>query len=76
MDNGHRGLHACQLSVFWTESPSFSSHRNLRPRRLKSPYFEHRRKSRCAGHHDPHLEAYRAFGFRAEWSKVDTVFSI
>ena len=37
-------LHTCQLSVFWTESPSFfSSHRNLRPPRLKSPSCEHRR---------------------------------
>ena len=35
-------MHTCQLSGFWTESPSFSSHQNLRPRRLKSPSFEHR----------------------------------
>ena len=34
---------SCQLSGFWTESPTFSSHQNLRPRRLKSPSFEHRR---------------------------------
>ena len=37
--------HTCHLSVIWTESPSFSSNRNLRPRRLKSPSFEHRRFS-------------------------------
>ena len=35
--------HTSQLSGFWTESPSFSSHQNLRPRRLQSPSFEHRR---------------------------------
>ena len=35
--------HTCHLSVIWTESPSFSSNRNLLPRRLKSPSFEHRR---------------------------------
>ena len=28
---------------FWTESPSFPSHQNLRPRRLKYTCFEHRR---------------------------------
>ena len=36
-------VHTCQFSGFWTKSLSFSSHRNLRPRRLKSPSFEHRR---------------------------------
>ena len=35
-------VHTCQLSVFRTESPSFSSRQNLRPRRRKSPSFEHR----------------------------------
>ena len=35
--------HTCQLSGFWTESPSFLSHQNLRPHRSKSPSFEHRR---------------------------------
>ena len=35
--------HTCQFYVFWAESPSFSSHRNLLPRRLKSPSFEPRR---------------------------------
>ena len=34
------GQHTCQLYVFWTESPSFSSYRKLRPRRLKYPSFE------------------------------------
>ena len=33
--------HTCQLSVIGTESPSFSSRQNLRPRRPKSPSFEH-----------------------------------
>ena len=42
----------------------------------KSPSFDHRRKNICSGHHDPHLEAYRAFGFRAEASKLDVAFSI
>ena len=32
----------CQLSVIGTDSPSFSSCQNLRPRRRKSPSFEHR----------------------------------
>ena len=36
-------LHTCRLSGFWTDSPSFSSHQNLRPLRLKSPSCEHRR---------------------------------
>ena len=36
------GGHTCQLSVIGTESPSFSSRQNLRPRRPKSPSFEHR----------------------------------
>ena len=35
-------IHTCQLSVFRTESPSLSSRQNLRPRRRKSPSFEHR----------------------------------
>ena len=35
------GMHTCQLSVIRTESPSFSSRQNLRPRRHKSPSFEH-----------------------------------
>ena len=40
--NGHRAYcHTCQLSGFWTESPSFSSHQNLTQRRLKYPSFEH-----------------------------------
>ena len=34
--------HTCKLSVIRTESPSFSSRQNLRPRRRKSPSFEHR----------------------------------
>ena len=34
--------HTCQLSVIMTESPSFSSRQDLRPRRRKSPSFEHR----------------------------------
>ena len=40
-------LHICQLSFFWTEYPSFSSHGNLRPRRVKSPSLEHRRQCLC-----------------------------
>ena len=34
--------HTCQLSVIGTESPSFPSRQNLRPRRPKSQSFEHR----------------------------------
>ena len=42
MDNvSSEHLHTCQLSVIGTESPSFSSRQNLRPRRPKSPSFEH-----------------------------------
>ena len=44
-------IHTCQLSVIRTESPSFSSHQNLRPRRRKSPSFEHRLFSPFSGHH-------------------------
>ena len=40
-----------------------------------SPSFDHRRQV-FTGHHNPHLKAYGAFGFRAEGSKVDMVFSI
>ena len=47
-------LHTSQLSVIGTESPSFSSRQYLRPRRLKSPSFEHRLFSSFfsfSGHH-------------------------
>ena len=47
-------IHTCQLSVIGTESPSFSSRQYLRPRRPKSPSFEHRLfSSFCSfsGHH-------------------------
>ena len=43
--------HTCQLSVIRTESPSFSSRQNLRPRRRKSPSFEHRYFFPLSGHH-------------------------
>ena len=43
--------HTCQLSVIGTESPSFSSRQNLRPRRRKSPSFEHRLFFSFSGHH-------------------------
>ena len=35
----------CQLSIFYNSKPS---HRNLRPRRLKPPPFDHRRKILCS----------------------------
>ena len=47
---GNMPMHTCQLSVFRTESPSFSSRQNLRPRRRKSQSFEHRLFS-VSGHH-------------------------
>ena len=44
-------MHTCQLCVIGTESPSFSSRQNLRPRRPKSPSFEHRFFFSFSGHH-------------------------
>ena len=37
--SGNAIIHTCQLSGFWTESPSFSSHQNPRPREIKMSVF-------------------------------------
>ena len=70
-------LHSCQLSVIRTESPSFSSRQNLRPRKRKSPSFEHRhffwdKKQRWhldeVGHHVQEMQEKRKRRYKAHFN--------